>query len=153
MLLIISDHNDSLPSPSYYSYHQPYSVFGFFYLSVLLLSDIHDVTAPFSSTVDCTVSLHWGHCVSISEQGFALHNLLPQFGQVMYILMFVIIALSYLPYIARVRFAEHLCGVGTSLTNARYVLCLISILPNGAVCSKVNFQQSPLILVASKRVF
>lgn len=153
MLLIISDRNGSLPSPSYYSYHQSYSVFGFFYLSVLLLSDIHDVTAPFSSTVDCTVSLHWGHCVSISEQGFALHNLLPQFGQVMYILMFVIIALSYLPNIARVRFAEHLCGVGTSLTNVRYVLRSISILPNGAVCSKVNFQQSPLMFVASKRVF
>ena len=153
MLLIISDHNDSLPSPSYYSYRQPYSVFNFFFYLSVLLSAIHEVTAPFSSTVESTVSLHWGHCVSISEQGFALHNLLPQFGQVMYILMFVIIALSYLPYIARVGFTEHLCGVGTSLTNVRYVLRLLSILPNGAVCSKVNFQQSPLILVASKRVF
>ena len=95
MLLIISDHNDSLPSPSYYSYHQPYSVFSFFFYLSVLPSAIHEVTAPFSSTVESTVSLHWGHCVSISEQGFALHNLLPQFGQVIYILILVIILCSY----------------------------------------------------------
>ena len=52
------------------------------------------------------------------------------------------------PYITRLGFAKHLCGVGTSLTNVWYVLCLILILPNGAVYSKVNFLLLPLSFLA-----